>query len=69
MSKLRLKLLLWFILLLVSIAGCFFVISQVANLLLYFQAGADPASALNLVPNKPAELKVELNWLPDDPDT
>ncbi len=36
-----------------------------ARLLAYFQQGADPASALNLVPNKPLDWPVELAWLPD----
>ncbi len=37
-----------------------------ARLLAYFQQGADPASALNIVPNKPLDWPVELAWLPDD---
>lgn len=36
-----------------------------ARLLAYFQQGADPASALNIVPNKPLDWPVELEWLPD----
>ncbi|MFK7801777.1 MAG: cellulase family glycosylhydrolase [Anaerolineae bacterium] len=69
MSKFRLKLFIWLILGAISAAGFFFVIGRAANLLLYFQESADPASALNIVPNRPADLKVQLDWLPDDADT
>ncbi|MCB8945325.1 MAG: hypothetical protein H6658_16380 [Ardenticatenaceae bacterium] len=69
MSKTRLKLLLWFILGLTAIALILTLINRVAGLLAYFQEGADPASALNIVPNVPPDLQVRLDWLPDDPDT
>ncbi len=69
MSKTRLKLTIWFILTILAFGGVFFAIQQVARLVAYFQEGADPASALNIVPNVPPDLKVRLTWLPDDPDT
>ncbi|HEX5690956.1 MAG TPA: cellulase family glycosylhydrolase, partial [Roseiflexaceae bacterium] len=69
MSKRRLKLVIWALLLLVSMAGAAAVISGAANLLAYFQQGADPASALNIVPNVPPDLHVRLSWRESQRDT
>ena len=69
MSKIRVKLLMWAFLGLVSMALVFGLVGAISRLLAYFQEGADPASALNIVPNVPPDLKVDLIWLPDDPDT
>lgn len=69
MRKTIVKLILW------AILGIFFgtlvlgSVTGVARLVTYFQQGADPASALNIVPNVPLDLYVDLAWLPDDPDT
>lgn len=68
-SKHRLKLLLWLILSLVFGGIVYAVVAGVAALAAYFQQGADPAQALNIVPNKPPDLYVKLVWKPDDPDT
>jgi hypothetical protein len=69
MSKIYLKLLLWAILLLLTTAGAWAAVSGAANLLAYFQRGANPAAALNIVPNVPPDLNVRLSWRPDDEDT
>lgn len=69
MSKTKLKLLIWSFLALVSLGLAFGLIGAISRLLASFQEGADPASALNIVPNVPPDLKVELTWLPDDADT
>jgi hypothetical protein len=68
-SKTKLKLLLWAILLLMALAGLWLVISGIGSLVVTFQQGANPASALNIVPNVPPDLHVDMAWLPDDPDT
>ncbi len=39
----------------------------IGRLLSYFGSGADPASALKLVPTVPLDLKERVNWLPDFP--
>ena len=69
MSKSRLKLILWALLLVIALSLALAALSGIANLLAYFQQGADPASALNIVPNVPPDLNVSLKWLPDDADT
>ncbi len=69
MAKHRLKQLLWLIIAGMAAVNLWFALSRLAALLAYFQQGADPASALNIVPNVPLDLHVELTWLPDDPDT
>ncbi len=69
MSKLQLKIFIWLGLLGLIALLAYTAVTQTAQLLRYFQQGADPASALNIVPNKPPDLEVALAWLPDDPDT
>lgn len=69
MSRTRLKILIWLFLLVVFAAFGLFVLNRTAVLFVSFQEGADPASALNIVPNVPPDLKVRLDWLPDDADT
>lgn len=69
MSKSRLKIILWLILGVTAVALVLGTITSAARLIAYFQEGADPASALNIVPNVPPDLQVALSWLPDDADT
>ncbi|MCB0021126.1 MAG: hypothetical protein KDE09_25195, partial [Anaerolineales bacterium] len=69
MSKNRLKLILWAIIGLLLLAGSLLTVRAASQFLAFFQTGADPASALNIVPNKPPDLQVALTWLPDDADT
>jgi hypothetical protein len=69
MSKARLKFLLWSMLVVMLAASIWLVVSGSAALLAYFNRGADPASALNLTPNVPANLHVRLTWRSDDADT
>ena len=68
-SKIHLKLLLWLALLLVAAGVLWLLLRGLGDLVAYFQRGADPASALNIVPNVPPDLHVTLAWLPDDADT
>jgi hypothetical protein len=68
-SKNRLKLLLSVALLLVIAGLLWLLLRGLGDLVTYFQQGADPASALNIVPNRPPDLHVKLAWLPDDADT
>lgn len=69
MSKTRVKLFLWAMIMMVAAIGLRLLIARLADLVAYFQQGADPASALNIVPNVPPDLKVRLTWLPDAADT
>ena len=68
MSKRNVKLIIWMLLLALGAAAAWGVVGGVANLLASFQRGADPASALNIVPNVPPDLYVKLTWAPDDAD-
>ncbi len=69
MSKKRVKLILWAIICLIVLVGVWLTVRGMGDILYYFRTGADPAAALNIVPNVPPDLKVELTWMPDDPDT
>lgn len=69
MVKRYFKLIIWALLLLIATGISWGAISGIANLLAYFERGADPASALNIVPNIPPDLAVKRDWLPDDADT
>jgi hypothetical protein len=64
MSRQRFKAFVWVAmavtLLMIGMAGTV----GAARLLAYFKQGADPASALNIVPNKPLDWPVEIAWLP-----
>src|SRR5690242_17701807 len=68
MSKTLLKLILWGLVLGLLAVALWFGLGQIGQLLAYFQQGADPASAFNIVPNVPPDLGVALSWLPDDVD-
>jgi hypothetical protein len=69
MSKTLVKQILWLVIIGIVLGSTWLVLSGMANLLSYFQQGADPASALNIVPNVPPDLHVSLSWQPDDQDT
>src|SRR5690349_14699264 len=69
MSKRRVKLIIWAMLLVLAMAGAGAAVSGAANLLAYFQRGADPASALNIVPNVPPDLYVKMAWRDGSGDT
>ncbi len=69
MPKHVVKRLLWFLLLLIVVGGFWELFVGVDALTLYYQQDSDPGSALNIVPNVPLDLDVQLNWLPDDADT
>jgi len=68
-TKQRVKLFLWVIICFLVLVGLWLTLRGIANLITYFQTGADPASALNIVPNVPPDVKTELTWMSDDPDT
>lgn len=69
MKKIYVKLFLWLVLLALGAAALLGTLRAIGELIVYFQAGADPATALNIVPNVPLDLKVELTWLPTTADT
>ena len=69
MQKTHLKLIIWALLLALTLAGAWVVVSGSANLLASFERGAEPASALNIVPNVPPDLHVALSWAADDADS
>ncbi|NTW00744.1 MAG: cellulase family glycosylhydrolase [Oscillochloris sp.] len=69
MGKTQLKLIIWAVLLSISMALASLVVGAIANLLAYFERGAEPATVLNIVPNRPPELNVALAWEADDADT
>lgn len=69
MRKTHIKLIIWALLVALAAAGAWAAVSGAANLLAYFQRGAEPASALNIVPNVPPDLHVALSWDADAADT
>lgn len=69
MAKIRLKLGLWAAIVLLLLLAAWMALRAVGALTLYTQQGADPASALNIVPNVPPDLHVRVSWLQDDRDT
>lgn len=69
MSKQTLKLFLWLILSLGAMGIVWVAIAGLSNILAYFQQGADPATALNILPNAPPDLFLKLEWLPDAPNS
>jgi hypothetical protein len=68
MPKQRVKLLIWIVLCVVATLAILGAVAGLGRLVLYFNSGADPASALNLIPEVPADLDERLRWLPDHPD-
>jgi hypothetical protein len=69
MPKTTLKFILWLFLSAVAISLAWVATSGVASIIAYFQQGADPAAALNILPNLPPDLHVAIEWLPDDPQS
>ncbi len=69
MTKTRLKLAIWLTFSLLLAGTALVGIAGLANLVAYFQKGADPAAALNLIPNRPPDWPVAVTWLPDEADT
>ncbi|MEI6043126.1 MAG: cellulase family glycosylhydrolase [Chloroflexota bacterium] len=69
MSKILIKQFIWGVLAILVATTMWLLLSGLGSLLVYFQQGADPASALNIVPNIPPDLHVSVSWLPDDADT
>ncbi|KAB8143774.1 cellulase family glycosylhydrolase [Chloroflexia bacterium SDU3-3] len=66
MSKRRIKLLIWLAVALVGLALAAALVRGAASLLASFQRGADPASALHIVPNIAPDIYVDMRWLDDD---
>ncbi len=66
MRKTHLKRIIWALLIAVALAGAWGAVNGAANLLASFERGAEPASALNIVPNVPPDLHVAISWEPDD---
>jgi len=60
---------LWWALLLGLIALFIGAIVGLGQLVMRTQSGADPATALNLIPAVPADLEERLLWLPDQPQS
>ncbi|MEI7643172.1 MAG: cellulase family glycosylhydrolase [Chloroflexales bacterium] len=67
-SKNLVKTILGAALLLAAMVAALAAVAGVANLLAFVQQGADPASALNIVPNIPPDLSVRIDRLPDPAD-
>ncbi|MFN8501388.1 hypothetical protein [Kouleothrix sp.] len=69
MAKQRAKLLIWIVLLACATSAAWGAVRGATELLAYFERGADPASALNIVPNVAPDLHNRLAWDADDADT
>ncbi|MCX6050601.1 MAG: cellulase family glycosylhydrolase [Chloroflexi bacterium] len=65
MVKSRLKLAIWLILLGCTLATLYAVLVGLGQVITYFHNGADPASALTLIPTVPDDLPDRLTWLDD----
>lgn len=65
MNRGRFKIVIWLLIAIAMLLAAALAVRQVAALLAYFQDGADPASALNIEPNKPLDWPVELTWQAD----
>lgn len=63
----RIKAQIWWALLLLLSVGALLTLGGVGRLLTYMSTGADPATALNLIPVAPPDLEARLQWLPDQP--
>ncbi len=67
MLKDRLKLLIWLAVILSAALIGYGTLNGLGRLISYFSSGADPASALKLVPSVPIDLTRRVTWLPDFP--
>ena len=65
MSKNRIKLAVWLVLLVVVIVLALQIIKGLGQVIAFFGTGADPSSALNLIPIAPPDMDERLIWLPD----
>jgi hypothetical protein len=63
------KRIIWLLLVPVVLGLIWLQLFFAGSLLHYFQKGSDPSSALNIVPNKPVDYQVKVDWAPDDSDT
>ncbi len=62
MSKNRVKLIIWLGLIGLALLTTTFVITRLADVITYFNTGADPRSALNLLPVAPPDIDERLTW-------
>ncbi len=69
MQKYFAKRIIWLCILLLVLFLAWQAIAEAGYLIAYFQEGADPGSALNIVPNVPLDIHVGMQWMADDPDT
>ncbi len=69
MPKHIVKRILWALILLLFLGGVWELFTGIDALTLYYQQDKDPGSALNIVPNVPPDLDVQLDWQSDDADT
>lgn len=67
-TKNRLKLLLWLGLSAATAIALVATIAALGRIVVFFNSGADRASALNIVPAVPPDLGERVTWLPDHPD-
>jgi hypothetical protein len=65
MAKIHLKRWIWLIVSAATAGLIVGVLALVSGIIVYFSSGADPSTALNLVPQLPADLDERLVWLPD----
>jgi|GEM_PF-219113 len=65
MSKNRLKSIIWLALVLLTLISSYLVTTGLGKIVAYFGTGADPRSALTLIPAAPPDLDQRLHWEPD----
>ena len=63
----QIKLRIWWLLLAVATLVAMSLVIGLGNLVTYLSTGADPVTALNVVPVAPPDLAERLQWLPDRP--
>lgn len=66
MIKSRLKLAIWLCVGGFTLATLYGILTGMGALITYFNSGADPASALKLIPAVPADLQDRVTWLTDE---
>lgn len=69
MPKHRLKLIIWAALVLAGILALVVALRMLGEIVSSTGKGADPGTALNIVPNVPPSLSVSLSWMADDSST